>query len=448
MRVCLISLGCDKNLCDSEVMLGLLKKADYEITDDESLAEIIIVNSCSFICDSMTESINEIIEAARYKTEGNCKALIVTGCLSERFKDEIKKELPEVDGMLGTASFDRICELIGKVLANDAKLPISIFDDHNKTVKGNYPRVLTGGGHYAYLKIAEGCNKRCTYCVIPSIRGSYRSVPMEDILDEARNLADKGVTELILVAQETTLYGIDLYKEKSLSRLLRNLSDIPQIRWIRLLYCYPEEITDELIDTIASLDKVVKYLDMPIQSASDNILRKMGRLTNREELTKLIKKLREKIPGICLRTTLISGFPGESDKDHRQTLDFVKEVEFDRLGVFTYSREEGTPAYDMDNQVDASVAQARRDEIMSLQQEISLKKGQAMIGKKIDAFVIGKMIDEDVYVGRSYKDAPDVDGYIFIDSDYELISGDIVEVKITKASHYDLIGEVVDESCE
>ena len=450
MKVFLISLGCDKNLCDSEVMLGLLTGAGYEITDCEAEADIIIVNTCSFIGDSQEESINAIIDAGTYKTSGRCKALIVTGCLSQRFADEIREQLPEVDGMLGTTSYADIVELISQIMqaGEESTAPACIFHSINAPERGDLPRILSTGGHYAYMKIAEGCGKCCTYCAIPSIRGSFRSVPMEQLIEQASRLAAGGVKELILVAQETTLYGIDLYGRKALPELVSRLAEIEDLEWIRLLYCYPEEITDEMQEMFASCDKLVKYLDIPIQSGSNAILTRMGRLTSREDILALAARLRDKCPEIALRTSIITGFPGESKEDHEQTLDMVRRVGFDRLGVFTYSREEGTPAYDMEGQIDEEVKAARRDEIMLLQQEISLEKSRGFIGRRLQCFIEGKVADEDVYVARTYRDAPDVDGYIFINCDYELMSGDIVTALVTDASEYDLIGEVIDDDTQ
>ena len=450
MKVFLISLGCDKNLCDSEVMLGLLTGAGYEITDCEAEADIIIVNTCSFIGDSQEESINAIIDAGTYKTSGSCKALIVTGCLSQRFADEIREQLPEVDGMLGTTSYADIVELISQIMqaGEESTALACIFHSINAPERGDLPRILSTGGHYAYMKIAEGCGKCCTYCAIPSIRGSFRSVPMEQLIEQASRLAAGGVKELILVAQETTLYGIDLYGRKALPELVSRLAEIEDLEWIRLLYCYPEEITDEMQEMFASCKKLVKYLDIPIQSGSNAILTRMGRLTSREDILALATGLRDKCPEIALRTSIITGFPGESEEDHEQTLDMVRRVGFDRLGVFTYSREEGTPAYDMEGQIDEEVKAARRDEIMILQQEISLEKSRGFIGRRLQCFIEGKVADEDVYVARTYRDAPDVDGYIFINCDYELMSGDIVTALVTDASEYDLIGEVIDDDTQ
>lgn len=438
MKILFVSLGCDKNLVDSEMMMGLLLERGYEFTDDETQADVIVINTCGFINDAKEESINTIISMAQYKQD-NLKALIVTGCLAERYKDEILKELPEIDAIVGTTAFDTICEVVDDVLA---KREHNEFADINRLCRPDSDRVISTGGYYSYLKIAEGCNKRCTYCSIPLIRGSYRSVPMENLIKEAKYLASKGIKELILVAQETSLYGIDLYGEKKLPELLNGLCEVSGIEWIRILYCYPEEITDELIYVIRNQPKICKYIDMPIQHASDNILRRMGRRTNQQDLRVIISRLREEIPDICIRTTLITGFPGETDEDHAELMNFVDEMEFDRLGVFTYSQEEDTPAAGFDNQIDEEIKLTRRDELMELQQEISYDKAENLVGRRLEVIIEGKAADEDVYVGRTYMDAPGVDGYIFINSEEELMSGDFAFVKVTKALEYDLIGEL------
>ena len=428
LKIMFISLGCDKNLVDTEYMLGILKDKGFEFTDDEMEAEVIVINTCCFIHDAKQESINTIIEMAEHKQDACCKALIVSGCLAQRYQDEILKELPEVDAIIGTSSYDKIAEVVlsklcEKDLLSENNLLLSdplpfyknnVLENVNRLVEVSSDRIITTGGYYEYLKIAEGCDKHCTYCIIPKIRGSYRSYPMEYLIKEAQLLAQNGVKELILVAQETTMYGVDLYGEKSLSKLLYKLSAIDGIEWIRILYCYPEEIDKELITAIKNIQKVVKYLDMPIQHASDTILKKMGRRTSKQELIAIIDQLREEIPDIALRTTLITGFPGETKEEHEELLDFVNDMEFDRLGVFTYSAEEDTPAANMKNQISETVKEERRDEIMALQQEISLDKSSQLIGTVLSCIVEGKMIDDDVYVARSYKDAPNVDGYVFI----------------------------------
>lgn len=445
-KILFISLGCDKNLVDSEVMLGLLHKAGFALTDDEREADVIVVNSCCFIGDAKEESINTILDMARYKEIGMCKALVVTGCLAERYKEEVLTEMPEVDAVVGTSSYDHIVEVVQSVLEHH--IHTQTFESIDITPTRTANRLVTTGGHYAFLKIAEGCDKHCTYCVIPQVRGHYRSVPMEDLLAEARSLVDGGVKELILVAQETTLYGVDLYGEKTLPKLLRELAKIPGLVWIRIQYCYPEEITDELIQTIREEMKVCSYLDIPIQHASDSILKRMGRRTTESAIREMIAKLRREIPDLALRTTLISGFPGETEEDHETLMRFIDDMEFDRLGVFTYSQEEDTPAAAMEDQIPEEVKEERRAEAMELQQEISLEKCQDMIGRTVLVMIEGKVADENAYVGRTYRDAPGVDGYIFINTDQELMSGDFVHARVTGALEYDLMGELCDEFTE
>lgn len=447
MKIFFMSLGCDKNLVDSEEMLGALIQRGHCITDDETEAEIIIINTCCFIHDAKEESIQAILEMAEYKTSGSLKALIVTGCLAERYREDITKEIPEVDAVLGTNSYDKIVEVIDQ-LQVCPKEPYHRFDPLIGIPKLPGKRVITTGGSYEYLKIAEGCDKHCTYCIIPKIRGSYRSVPMEKLLAQARDLAEAGVKELILVAQETTIYGVDLYGQKSLHVLLEKLCRIPGIYWIRVLYCYPEEIYPELIETMAREEKICHYLDLPIQHASDRILKRMGRRTTRSQLEATIAALREKMPDIVLRTTLITGFPGETEEDHQEVLSFVDQMEFERLGVFTYSAEEDTPAATMENQIPEEVKEERRNEIMELQQEISLAYGESMIGETVTAVVEGKVADESAYVARTYGDTPGIDGYIFINTGELLMTGDFVRVHVTGALEYDLIGEIEDEYTE
>ncbi len=442
MKILLISLGCDKNLVDSEMMLGMLEEKGYTFTDDESEAEAVVVNTCCFINDAKEESINTLLEMAQLKESGQLKALIAAGCLAQRYREEILKEIPQVDAIVGTTAVAEIVEALDEVLAGKGS---NHYQDINAAPVTGAKRVVTTGGHFAYLKIAEGCDKHCTYCIIPKVRGSFRSVPMEILLEEAARLAEGGVKELILVAQETTLYGVDLYGKKSLPVLLHKLAQISGIYWIRILYCYPEEITDELIDTIAAEPKVCHYLDIPIQHASDNILRRMGRRTTEAELRDMIGRLREKIPDICLRTTLISGFPGETKEDFENLYNFVDEMEFDRLGVFTYSQEEDTPAAAMPEQIDDKIKEARRDELMELQQEIAFEKAKDMVGRVLTVIIEGKVADEETYVGRTYRDAPNVDGYLFVNTTANLMTGDFVKVLVTDANEYDLIGEIYHE---
>ena len=445
MNLLFISLGCDKNLVDTEKMLGLLGHEGYSFVDDETKADVIVVNTCCFIGDAKEESINTILEMSRMKEEGQCKALIVTGCLAQRYKEEITTEIPEVDAVLGTTSYEEIAVAVKNALGGEKT---HVFESIDAPVSPATERLVTTGGHYAFLKIAEGCDKRCTYCIIPYLRGKFRSVPMEQLIKEAEELAEKGVKELIIVAQETTLYGKDLYGEKKLPELLKKLAAIDGIQWIRLQYCYPEEITDELIETIKTEEKICNYLDIPIQHASDKILKRMGRRTNNAQLRELIAKLRKEIPDIALRTTLISGFPGETEEDHEILMQFVDEMEFERLGVFAYSAEEDTPAYSFENQVPEEVKEDRRAELMELQQDIAFEKSENMKGRVLEVMIEGKVADENAYVGRTYMDSPNVDGLIFVNTGYNLMSGDFARVVVTGALDYDLIGEVEDEFTE
>ena len=440
MKILFISLGCDKNLVDTEVMLGMLASRGYEMTNDEQEADIIVINTCCFIHDAKEESIQNILEMAEYKKNGSAKALIVTGCMAERYRQEILDEIPEVDEVLGTTAYDRILDAVDAALAGQHEVMTADLD---ALPLPETKRLVTTGGHFAYLKIAEGCDKHCTYCIIPKIRGNFRSVPMERLLKEAQDLAEQGVKELILVAQETTLYGKDLYGEKSLPKLLRELCKISGIRWIRILYCYPEEITDELIQVMKEEPKICHYLDLPIQHANDTLLKRMGRRTSKQELIDIVQKLRKEIPDICLRTTLITGFPGETQEQHEEVMEFIDTLEFDRLGAFTYSPEEDTPAATFEDQIDEEVKEDRQADIMELQQEIAFDKAEDMIGREVLVMIEGKVADENAYVGRTYRDAPNVDGLIFINTDVELISGDFAKVKVTGALDYDLIGELM-----
>ena len=440
MNIMFVSLGCDKNLVDTEMMLGLLQKKGYAFTDDEKQADV--VNTCCFIGDAKEESIQALLEMGELKKTGRLKGLIAAGCLAQRYGEEIRKEIPEVDALVGTMATEDIAAAVEEVLQGRGG---SHYRDLETAPAVCRERVVTTGGHYAYLKIAEGCGKHCTYCVIPKVRGNYRSVPMEELEAQVRNLAEGGVRELILVAQETTLYGVDLYGEKSLPRLLHRLACVPGIRWIRILYCYPEEITEELMDTIAAEPKICHYLDIPIQHASDSVLKRMGRRTTQKELRWRIGRLRERIPDICLRTTLIRGFPGETQEDFEELYRFVNEMEFDRLGVFAYSREEDTPAADMPDQIPDSVSEARRDELMELQQAVAFEKAEEMVGRTLTVMIEGKVADEDVYVARTYRDAPDVDGYLFVNTASVLTTGDFVQVLVTDSNEYDLIGEIAED---
>lgn len=442
MKILFVSLGCDKNLVDTENMLGILKNKGFEFTDDEWEADIIAINTCCFIGDAKQESINTILEMAEHKKDARCKVLVVAGCLAHRYQDEIIKEIPEVDAFVGTSSYDKIADMINSVL--EEKGISNFVEDANRMPMVEADRIVTTPGYYEYLKIAEGCDKHCTYCVIPKVRGSFRSFPIEYLVNQTKKLVEGGVKEIILVAQETTLYGVDLYGKKSLPKLLHNLGLIEGLEWIRILYCYPEEINDELIEAIKNEPKVCHYLDMPIQHASDNILKRMGRRTSKQELTDIVAKLRREIPDIALRTTLITGFPGEIDVDHEEVMQFIDECEFDRLGVFTYSREEDTVAAQMPDQIDEEIKEKYRDELMQLQQEISADRSAAMIGRIVRVMIEGFIPEDNTYVGRSYKDAPNVDGLVFIECDRELMSGDFIDVKITGSTEYDLIGTIVE----
>ena len=445
MKVLFISLGCDKNLADSEEMLGLLTGKGHEIVDSEEEAEVIVINTCCFIHDAKEESIENILEMAEYKKAGTCKVLIVTGCMAQRYKEEIIEEIPEVDAVLGTTSYMDILKAIDEACEGRH---FQEFRDINELPEDSGRRVLTTGGLYGYLKIAEGCDKHCTYCIIPSLRGRFRSVPQERLIAQAEHMAEQGVKELILVAQETTMYGTDLYGKKTLHLLMKELCKIKGIRWIRVLYCYPEEIYDELIQVMKEEKKICHYLDLPIQHASDRILKRMGRRTTRAQLTATIEKLRKEIPDIVLRTTLITGFPGETEEDHQELMEFVDEMEFDRLGAFTYSPEEGTPAETMEDQIPEEIKEERRDEIMELQQEISLEKGNDRIGQELLVMIEGKVSGESAYIARTYGDAPKVDGYIFVQTGELLMTGDFAKVRVTGALEYDLIGELADEYTE
>ena len=445
MKILFVSLGCDKNLVDTEMMLGMLAERGHTFTDSEEEAEAVVVNTCCFIGDAKEESVNTLLQMARLKKEGRLRVLIAAGCLAQRYREEIRQEIPEVDEILGTMAIDRIADAIDEVEAGRRENHIT---EPDAPIVYGKKRSVTTGGHYAYLKIAEGCDKRCTYCIIPKVRGGYRSVPMDALVKEAEGLAQAGVRELILVAQETTVYGKDLYGKKALPELLEKLCRIPGLYWIRLLYCYPEEITDELIACMKKEPKICHYLDMPIQHASDRILKRMGRRTDQKELRERIGRLREEIPDICLRTTLISGFPGETQEEFEELYNFADEMEFDRLGVFPYSQEEGTPAAEFPDQIPQEIRESRRDELMELQQEIAFEKAQAQKGRTLLAMIEGRVEDENAYVARTYMDAPGVDGLLFINTSKQLLTGDFVRVRVTGSYEYDLIGELEDEFTE
>lgn len=444
-KILFVSLGCDKNLVDSEMMLGILSGSGYEFTDDEREADFVVVNTCCFINDAKEESIEVILKMAELKKSGAVKGLIVAGCLAQRYREEIQTEIPEVDAIIGTMAIDEIARTLDEVSRGVKQNRYRDLDEKPLTGVG---RVVTTGGHYAYLKIAEGCDKHCTYCIIPKVRGNYRSVPMESLIKEAGQLAERGVRELILVAQETTVYGMDLYGHKALPELLHRLCEIDGLYWIRILYCYPEEIDDALIEAVRQEKKICHYLDIPVQHASDRILKRMGRRTDKKQLEDIIRKLRQEIPDICLRTTLITGFPGETEEDHEELLDFVDRMEFDRLGVFMYSQEEDTPAALMEGQIAEEVKQERYAQLMELQQEIAFEAAKAMAGRVVTAVIEGKIAGENAYAARTYKDAPGVDGFLFVDTGRELMTGDFVKVKVTASNEYDLIGELEDEFTE
>ncbi len=442
MKLLFVSLGCDKNLVDSEEMLGILRDRGHTFTDEETQAEGIIINTCCFIGDAKEESVQTILQMAEYRASGSCRALIVTGCMAQRYQQEILDEIPQVDAVLGTMSYEKIADTLEAVLAGERRLEASPL---TQLPMPGRKRVLTTGGHYAYLKIAEGCDKHCTYCIIPRLRGRYRSIPMEELVRVAEGLAEDGVKELILVAQETTVYGKDLYGEKSLHLLLEKLCKISGIRWIRILYCYPEEIYPELIEVMRREEKICHYLDLPIQHASDAVLKRMGRRTTKADLISMVETLRKEIPDIVLRTTLIAGFPGETQEQHEELMEFIDEMEFDRLGVFAYSQEEDTPAASMPDQVEEETKLTWKDELMELQQEVAFDKAREKEGQVVTAMIEGQVSGEDVYVARTYGDAPDVDGYLFVHTRETLVSGDFIKAKITGASEYDLIGEIYDE---
>lgn len=440
MKIMFVSLGCDKNLADTETMLGILQEEGFTFTNEETQADVIVINTCCFIHDAKKESIDTILEMAEYKKSGMCHALVVAGCLAQRYKEEILKEIEEVDVVMGTTNYHEIVKAVREALAKNRQVMQGDLQDLPIV---SAKRVVTTGGHFAHLKIAEGCNKHCTYCIIPKIRGDYRSVPMEHLIRQAKELAGQGVKELILVAQETTMYGMDLYGEKKLPQLLRELCRIDGIFWIRIMYCYPEEITPELIQVIKEEKKICHYLDLPIQHASDAVLKRMGRRMTKQQLVGTIQMLREEIPDICLRTTLITGFPGETQQQHEEVMEFIDEMEFDRLGVFTYSAEEDTAAAKLPEQIEETVKEDWQDELMELQQEISFDKCEEMIGRELVVMIEGRVSGENAYIARSYRDAPDIDGYVFVNTDMELMTGDFARVKITHALEYDLIGELI-----
>lgn len=442
MDIYFVSLGCDKNLVDSEKMLAILDHAGYRLAQEPEQADVIVVNTCAFIHDAKQESIETLLEMAEYKKKGTCRVLIAAGCLSERYKDEIQKEMPEIDGIIGTTAYDTVAQVVEQTLAGQTAVSMK---ELSYIPSGLTDRIRSGAGHVGYLKIGEGCSKNCSYCAIPSMRGRYRSVPMEELIEEAVKLTAGGVKELILVAQETTMYGVDLYGGKKLPELLERLSQIEAVQWIRILYCYPEEITEELAEEIRKNKKVCHYLDLPIQHCNDEILKKMGRRTDKRQLMEKIGMLRKRIPDIALRTTLISGFPGETEEQHEECIEFVKAMRFDRLGVFPYSPEEGTRAAGFEGQLEEEVKRRWADEIMETQQQVIFEANGNMVGRRITALVDGYLSEEDVYVARTYRDAPEIDGCVFFHSSAEILSGTMAELEVTDASGYDLIGMLCSE---
>lgn len=442
MDIYFVSLGCDKNLVDSEKMLAILDHAGYRLAQEPEQADVIVVNTCAFIHDAKQESIETLLEMAEYKKKGTCRVLIAAGCLAERYKDEIQKEMPEIDGIIGTTAYDTVAQVVEQTLAGQTAVSMK---ELSYIPSGLTDRIRSGAGHVGYLKIGEGCSKNCSYCAIPSMRGRYRSVPMEELIEEAVKLTAGGVKELILVAQETTMYGVDLYGGKKLPELLERLSQIKAVQWIRILYCYPEEITEELAEEIRKNKKVCHYLDLPIQHCNDEILKKMGRRTDKRQLMEKIGMLRKRIPDIALRTTLISGFPGETEEQHEECIEFVKAMRFDRLGVFPYSPEEGTRAAGFEGQLEEEVKRRWADEIMETQQQVIFEANRNMVGRRITALVDGYLPEEDVYVARTYRDAPEIDGCVFFHSSAEILSGIMAELEVTDASGYDLIGMLCSE---
>lgn len=436
----LVSLGCAKNQTDAETMLGILNSDGYNIVYDAEKADAIIVNTCGFIESAKQESINTLLEMAQYK-DGRCKLLIASGCLAERYSKEIAEEIPEVDAIIGTGDYDRIAEVIKN--AAEGEMPI-ICGNPNRDPEEGLPRILSTPSYTAYLKIAEGCSNNCTYCAIPMIRGKFRSRRPEAVIDEAKRLAESGVKELIIIAQDTTRYGTDIYGKPSLAGLLEKLVEVDGIEWIRVHYFYPEAVTDELIETMAKHEKICPYIDMPIQHINNEILRRMARRTNRAEIENRIKKLREKIPGCIIRTSIIVGFPGETEEQFNELYDFVKEIQFDRMGVFAYSQEEGTPAAGFENQIDEDIKQERLDALMTLQQGISLELNRAKIGSTVEVIAEGYDEDNFLFYGRSRGDSIDVDGKVYFGTENELEPGDIIKVKILDADEYDLTGQAID----
>lgn len=445
MKAGFISLGCSKNLIDTEVMLGLLQQAGIEVSPDPAEADILIVNTCAFIESAKEEAITTVLSMAEYKSEGvgKCRALIVAGCLSQRYGQQLLDEMPEADAVIGTGACDRIMEAVEEVLSGRR---VIIVGEDKLLYNAETPRIVTTAPYTAYLKIAEGCNNRCAFCAIPLIRGQLRSRPIEDIVAEAKRLTENGVREIVLLAQDTASYGKDLYGEPKLAALLTELCKLEKLDWVRTLYSYPRFFNDELIETIAREPKIVKYVDLPLQHGDDAVLRNMRRPDTNEGMRSLIKKLREKIPGVCIRSTFIVGFPGETEEQYRTLRNFVEDMRFDKLGVFTYSREEDTPAYDMPNQVEEAVMEDRYHDLMALQSKISEETNQSLIGKELSVLVEGRDVDDDgqeknVVYGRSYREAPDVDGSVYVEGDEDSQPGDIISVRVATGFAYDVVTE-------
>lgn len=437
-KIAIITLGCSKNEIDSELMMSILKDNNYIITNNLDEANVIIVNTCGFIDKAKEESIEAIWEMTRYKREGNCKYLILSGCLAERYSKELLDEIKEVDGIIGTGNIKHIASIIEELDKNKDKV-IKIGNINDEYLE-NIKRISFNTTEY--VRISEGCNNLCTYCIIPKLRGKYRSRKIDDIVNEVKYLADNGVKEIILIGQNTSDYGIDLYGEYCLDKLLDRLSNIDGIKWIRVLYLYPDNFTNDLIKSIRDNDKVVKYVDIPLQHINNNILKRMNRRTTKESIVSLISQLREEIPDIIIRTTFIVGFPGETDVEFNELVEFVKEMKFDRLGVFAYSREEGTPAYNLPNQVSDKIKESRREKIMEIQREISEKIMAKHIGKVLTVLIEDK-VDENTYVARSYMDSPEIDGLVYVNSNSDLELGSFIDVKVTNSLEYDLVGEVI-----
>lgn len=443
-NIYMASLGCDKNTADSEKMLSILSHRGYMLVNAPEEADAAVVNTCCFIQSATEESIQQLLDLAEYKKD-RLQYLIAVGCMAERFKDDMKKNLPEVDALIGTAGLGQIADVLDDL--RGGKKDVDVFEDINKKFEDQGPveRVITEHPYMEYLKIAEGCDKRCTYCAIPYFKGKYRSVPMERILLEARGLVRNGVKELILVAQETTCYGVDLYGEKRLPQLLQALGRIEGLEWIRLLYCYPEAIDDELIAEMASNPKVLHYVDMPIQHTEDSVLKRMGRRIDHKGIIDVVAKMRAVMPDIAIRSTIITGFPGETQEDHANLMETLASLKLDHVGAFTYSREEGTPAFDFPDQVEEEMKESYRDDIMELQAEISNEHNENLVGKELDVLIEGYLPDDGVYMGRTYRDAPEVDSFVWVKADRELMSGSIVPVQITDHNEYDLFADLVEE---